>query len=72
MQGHIRVIRGCGFMPEEEGSKSCYKRTGTHDVNVEYCACNENLCNSGKLSRPSITVLSSAILITVIYLFGTS
>lgn len=68
VQGHTRVIRGCGYIPDDVGSKECYKRTGTHDVNVEYCACKKSFCNSGHLSRPSISALLAALLAAVIYM----
>lgn len=41
-----RVIRTCGYIEEPGRDGGCVSRSGTHDVNVQYCSCNHSLCNS--------------------------
>jgi len=48
-----RIIRSCGFEKERrfdddeegEGKYKCYIRTGTFNIEVRYCACEEDGCN---------------------------
>lgn len=49
IQGTVRVIRNCGYI-EDPGrdNKACSKRSGTHDVHVDYCSCTGDLCNGAK------------------------
>ncbi|EDW60738.1 UPAR/Ly6 domain-containing protein crok [Drosophila virilis] len=43
--GKVRVVRGCGYIPDERTDKECIRRLGTHDVSATYCACTQELCN---------------------------
>ncbi|XP_037950699.1 uncharacterized protein LOC119681592 [Teleopsis dalmanni] len=43
--GKVRVVRGCGYIPDERDDGECMKRLGTHDVQAIYCACTTDLCN---------------------------
>lgn len=46
MYGKERVVRGCGYIPDERtDDRECLKRSGTHDVQAVYCACTADLCN---------------------------
>ncbi|CAH1367017.1 unnamed protein product [Tenebrio molitor] len=63
VQGNIRVIRGCGYIPDDRDDKACLVRTGTHDVHVRYCACKHSLCNRGNVqSSPSRIALGATVL----------
>jgi hypothetical protein len=63
VQGNIRVIRGCGYIPDDRDDKACLVRTGTHDVHVRYCACKHSLCNRGSVqSSPSRIALGATVL----------
>ncbi|XP_017781256.1 PREDICTED: uncharacterized protein LOC108566065 [Nicrophorus vespilloides] len=65
VQGKVRVIRGCGYI-EEENEKECYRRTGTHDVQIIYCSCTKSLCNSAyTFNRPSIAAALLIVLFMV-------
>ncbi|XP_051170131.1 uncharacterized protein LOC127287325 [Leptopilina boulardi] len=56
--GELRVVRGCGFINDEEtDNKECQRRVGTHDVKAFYCACNTDLCNSAYTKLPSNTII---------------
>lgn len=59
VQGTVRVVRGCGYVENDppRNEELCMKRSGTHDVQILYCACKGDLCNSvPALTRPSVTV----------------
>lgn len=60
----MRVIRKCGYIEEPaRDNKACTKRTGTHDVHVDYCACTGDLCNGTKnLGSNLYNVIVSAII----------
>ncbi|XP_020815216.1 uncharacterized protein LOC110189476 [Drosophila serrata] len=43
--GKTRIVRGCGYIPDERTDAECVKRSGTHDVAAIYCSCTKDLCN---------------------------
>lgn len=54
----IRVIRGCGYIPDKYDDKDCAKRTGTHEIDAWYCSCTKSLCNTGHLVKdPSLKIV---------------
>ncbi|RZC34232.1 uncharacterized protein BDFB_009917 [Asbolus verrucosus] len=65
VQGNLRVIRGCGYIPDKNDDKQCLLRTGTHDVHVRYCSCKGNLCNTGSFQYYPSRIASGAILLTI-------
>ncbi|XP_013164710.1 PREDICTED: uncharacterized protein LOC106115753 isoform X1 [Papilio xuthus] len=51
--GKVRVVRGCGFLTEENekiGDPPCRRQTGTGDLFVTYCTCDTDLCNKAALN----------------------
>ncbi|XP_030767341.1 uncharacterized protein LOC115891081 [Sitophilus oryzae] len=64
-----RVIRECGYIPDNRDDKSCLRTTGTRDVEVKYCACTQPLCNEGRNIRPVLVTLILNFFITCIILF---
>ncbi|XP_054261525.1 uncharacterized protein LOC128985851 [Macrosteles quadrilineatus] len=58
--GKIRVVRSCGFIedPDRE-EKSCVRRSGTHDVQMLYCACKGDICN------PASTTIAPGLLMVL-------
>jgi len=59
LQYNERTIRSCGHIEErrfpdgesQEGKYRCYIRTGTFEIEVKYCACEEDNCNGvGKMN----------------------
>ncbi|KAL0280904.1 UNVERIFIED_CONTAM: hypothetical protein PYX00_002061 [Menopon gallinae] len=64
IQGSVRVIRSCGYIEDaEKDDKMCVKRSGTHDVHVDYCSCTGELCNkSNNLSSNFHYVIASVII----------
>ncbi|XP_053971405.1 uncharacterized protein LOC128872581 [Hylaeus volcanicus] len=63
--GKIRVVRGCGYITDERDNAECVRRSGTHDVQVFYCSCTGDLCNSAESHTPSF-LLPLTSLFTVI------
>ncbi|XP_067008329.1 UPAR/Ly6 domain-containing protein crok-like [Anabrus simplex] len=47
--GKVRVVRGCGYLVDQTllDGRSCVQRSGTHDVQIVYCACQGDHCNGG-------------------------
>nr|XP_045606914.1 uncharacterized protein LOC123763680 [Procambarus clarkii] len=65
IETEVRTVRGCGWVEEKKAPVgSCYTRTGTKDVMVTYCHCNEDNCNSGN-SVMSCLGLATALLILI-------
>lgn len=61
-----RVVRGCGWLPNEgtmEG-RTCFSRTGTHQVMVEHCVCKnanpDEPCNSVSSLAPLLALVLTA------------
>lgn len=59
----VRVIRGCGWLPNPESMKDrdCFTRAGTHEVMVHHCVCKTDSCNSSPqvlTSLPLVLLLS--------------
>ncbi len=52
------MVRTCGYIedPVREGGP-CVSRSGTHDVNVQYCSCKGNLCNAAPATLPPLLLL---------------
>ncbi|XP_049870019.1 uncharacterized protein LOC126369580 [Pectinophora gossypiella] len=44
--GKVRVVRQCGYLPEEKSENSCRRQSGNGDLFVTYCSCDTDLCNS--------------------------
>jgi len=55
----IRVIRSCGWLPNDPDLKDrdCFTRTGTHQVMVYHCVCTGDACNGAIHSTLEYTVL---------------
>ncbi|GLG96520.1 Protein quiver [Gryllus bimaculatus] len=63
--GKFRVVRGCGYLMDtslKEG-RPCVQRSGTHDVSVQYCACEGDKCNGAPGLRPPPSALAAALLL---------
>ena len=43
----VRIIRGCGYIPDEKG-RECYT-TVLEEYNTEVCACDTDGCNSASM-----------------------
>ncbi|KAH8354887.1 hypothetical protein KR093_000467 [Drosophila rubida] len=59
--GKTRIVRGCGYIPDERTDKECVRRSGTHDVSATYCACTKELCNEaivGTSFKPLLLALT--------------
>lgn len=68
VDGKVRVVRGCGYIPDKRDDKECVRRSGTYNVQVTYCACKKSFCNGAhsQLTNPSISFqLGMAILFIV-------
>ncbi|KAK4872470.1 hypothetical protein RN001_014499 [Aquatica leii] len=66
VDGKIRVIRGCGYLPEKREDNECTKRLGTHNVQVTYCACKKSFCNGAhSVTNPSISLKIATALIVI-------
>ncbi|XP_065160945.1 UPAR/Ly6 domain-containing protein crok-like [Atheta coriaria] len=61
VQGKIRVIRGCGYLRNERDDGECMKRSGTHDVQLRYCSCSKNLCNSAEHTTISSNMVAAFV-----------
>ncbi|XP_044269558.1 uncharacterized protein LOC123014480 [Tribolium madens] len=68
VQGHIRVIRGCGYILDDRDDKECLLRTGTKDVHVKYCSCTRSLCNTGSFHSSTSRIIAGGILLGVMRL----
>ncbi|XP_031765774.1 uncharacterized protein LOC116413066 [Galleria mellonella] len=65
--GKVRVVRQCGYIPDEEQSeKSCHRQASTGDLFVTYCSCDTDLCNSASsMDTQKMAVYTSILLLTV-------
>ncbi|KAL7738098.1 hypothetical protein ACLKA6_006445 [Drosophila palustris] len=61
--GKTRIVRGCGYIPDERTDKECIRRSGTHDVSATYCACTKELCNGAASQKPLILALAAGLLL---------
>ncbi|XP_043480210.1 uncharacterized protein LOC122509940 [Leptopilina heterotoma] len=60
--GEIRVVRGCGFINDDESdNKECIRRSGTHDVKAFYCSCTTDLCNAAYTTLPSKSIVGALV-----------
>merc|ERR1711923_353802 len=55
-----RIIRGCGYIPDDKG-RECYT-TVLEEYNTEVCACDTDGCNSASMFQLSGAVLSAVSL----------
>lgn len=64
VEGETRVIRGCGWLPNDPGleDRKCFKRTGTANIQVTHCVCEGDGCNS---ATAATTVAAAALLFNV-------
>lgn len=62
-----RVVRGCGWLPNVDSmaERTCFSRTGTHQVMVQHCVCtNDNPdepCNSVSSLAPLLALVLTAL-----------
>ncbi|GLV42800.1 uncharacterized protein CBL_03540 [Carabus blaptoides fortunei] len=61
--GKIRIVRACGYITDERDDKECVKRSGTHDVQVNYCSCTTAECNGGHTLLSSLQMTAAGVLI---------
>ncbi|XP_066582999.1 UPAR/Ly6 domain-containing protein crok [Prorops nasuta] len=66
--GQTRVVRGCGYLTDEKDDGACQRRSGTHDVKVNYCSCNGDLCNSAGNCKSSVLLIGSFVVVNLIVL----
>jgi hypothetical protein len=68
--GKTRVVRSCGFIEDlDRDGKTCVKRSGTHDVQLLYCACKGDICNPATTSiAPGLLALLAAYTVTAVVL----
>ncbi|EDW79736.1 UPAR/Ly6 domain-containing protein crok [Drosophila tropicalis] len=66
--GKTRIVRGCGYIPDERTDGECIKRSGTHDVAAIYCACTGELCNGANSMMSSQYVLISGLTLLLMLL----
>jgi len=61
IEGVERTIRGCGWLDEPMYKPGeCYYRTGTNDIQLTYCYCEGDQCNSGKALTASLPLAVAA------------
>lgn len=65
--GKLRYIRTCGYVGDvsPEDGKLCVQRSGTYEVNVQYCACKGDLCNGASSRQISELLLLLVTLVTL-------
>jgi len=68
----IRVIRSCGWLPNEKSMKGrdCFTRTGTHQVMVYHCVCGHDGCNGATHSTVQYTVLVGLVILPLFWRRG--
>lgn len=66
VNGKIRVIRACGYYTDDRDDKECLKRSGTHEVQVKYCACTTDFCNTGSLPTQTLVLQ----LLSIFFILG--
>ncbi|CAL4060435.1 unnamed protein product [Meganyctiphanes norvegica] len=61
IEGVVRTVRGCGWLDEPKAAPGeCYYRTGTKDIGITFCYCDENKCNSGNALTVSLPLAAAA------------
>jgi hypothetical protein len=65
--GEVRVVRGCGYVPDARDNKDCLRRSGTHDVLAMYCACTSDLCNGATSQHKSQLLVGAAALLSLAF-----
>ncbi|KAF4533560.1 hypothetical protein B566_EDAN001046 [Ephemera danica] len=64
VNGKLRTIRTCGYLPAENDQLTCVHRSGTYEVHINYCACKGDLCNGANIPREvSISLLLLPLLL---------
>lgn len=63
VNGKLRVVRGCGYI-HDNTTRTCIQRSGTHDVQVTYCSCKGDLCNTGTQQQPVSTNFHILLIVT--------
>jgi hypothetical protein len=64
VNNQARTVRSCGYLPAEDNSLGCIFRSGTYEVNVQYCACQGDLCNGGPgavTAAPAVVAVTAAL-----------
>jgi len=66
---HYRVVRSCGWIDDKKvmAGRDCMRKTGTYDVQMWYCSCYEDLCNSAPGHQMSLLLLVGAALGCFLY-----
>ncbi|XP_042242012.1 uncharacterized protein LOC121879420 isoform X2 [Homarus americanus] len=68
IQEEVRTVRGCGWLQEKKvHAGGCYTRTGTKDIMITYCHCEENNCNSGNSVLVSMGLAAVLLVLTKIF-----
>eukprot|EP00096_Caligus_rogercresseyi_P008131 TRINITY_DN26502_c0_g1_i1.p1 TRINITY_DN26502_c0_g1~~TRINITY_DN26502_c0_g1_i1.p1 ORF type:complete len:168 (+),score=46.96 TRINITY_DN26502_c0_g1_i1:33-536(+) len=64
VEEEIRVIRGCGWIPNTGVIKGrdCFSRVGTMEVSVRHCVCDTDGCNGSGNLRPGLASLLPALI----------
>jgi len=60
VRGDVRIIRGCGYIPDEK-NRTCYT-TVLEEYNTEVCSCEVDGCNSASMYQLSAAVVSAVCL----------
>lgn len=63
MNRELRVTRDCGFIEKEDRFEArmgdCVRRSGTHQVILNYCTCEGDRCNAAPGGQPTLGWLLS-------------
>ena len=72
VRGKTRTVRSCGYVgePTKDG-KYCFTRAGTHEVQITYCSCAGEFCNTASNQGP-MNWFSLVVANVVTVLFGLS
>merc|ERR1711894_771901 len=60
VRGDVRIIRGCGYIPDEK-NRTCYT-TVLEEYNTEVCSCKTDGCNSASMYQLSAALVSAVSL----------
>ncbi|EEB18835.1 conserved hypothetical protein [Pediculus humanus corporis] len=72
IQGHVRVVRSCGYIEDPlRDDQECAKRSGTHDIQVDYCSCTGDLCNGTNKLHDNFLIRNYYLYIIIGYLLST-
>jgi len=62
VRGDERVIRSCGYIPDEREDRDCYT-TVLEEYNTLVCQCKLDGCNSASMFKVSTVAVASAVLL---------